>query len=294
MAFLEYRPETTLFHYTSVAGFKGIIDSKNLWFSDLLKTNDPREIHLGHEMVTDAITFVRHNDFPGERGLPISVLAGKLASYIEKGGILSCSFSHIGDALPMWRAYGDDYQGIAIGFRPTAIIDMPIRIQRVKYLPEASAENLIELVREFVPPLVHSHAGGSPEDWISATVEIMSAIVSCKHNTWDYEKEIRGTHAAVGVDGSVDMAGNPIPAYEYPDGEKLFSDLKTRKSENGEVRYLSLPFGKYKDGKHHPRKAIARAIIGPKSPLEKEEVAEMLEAAGFEGFEVVNSDCLIR
>lgn len=47
MAYLEYKPTDVLYHYTTTDGFKGIIGTKRLWFSDLRTTNDPREIIFG-------------------------------------------------------------------------------------------------------------------------------------------------------------------------------------------------------------------------------------------------------
>jgi len=259
-----------------------------------MKTNDPREINLGHEMAMNAIKCVRHEYFPGERGFPLSILAGKIVGYLKKGGILSCSFSHFGDSLPMWREYADDCSGVSIGFRPTAIKAMPIRIQRVKYLEDTNVDHLVELVRELTEPLVQEFGEPSLETWMAASTGIISAIVSAKHGSWTYEEEIRGTHAAVAADGDTEINGVPIPAYEYPDGKELFTDLRMRKSGKDDVRFIELPFGKYKNGEHNPMRAIEKVILGPQCDVTQKEIARRLLALGFSDFEIVCSECKIR
>jgi hypothetical protein len=294
LAFLEYKPEGALYHYTSAEGFDGIVGSKHLWFSDLSKMNDPREINLGHDMVLDAIKFVRHNDFVGSRGMHISILYSRIAKYLKIKGMLSCSFSTEGDVLPLWRAYGADCAGLSVGFRSTAISAMPIRIQKIKYLPAVTRESIIELVREAVAPFVHREFEPRPEDWIVASVKLISAMVSLKHGVWEYEREIRGSHAAVHADGSVSVGDEPVPSYEYPDGKQMYSNLLTRKSGCEEIRYLPLPFGKYNAGVHNAARSIERVFVGCKCRWSKDEVGAKLRAEGFSHFEILDSECKIR
>ncbi|MBY5393173.1 MULTISPECIES: hypothetical protein [Rhizobium] len=55
MALLEYEPQQPLYHYCSPAGFEGILRSKVLWFHDLTRMNDPRELELGFEHFIGAL-----------------------------------------------------------------------------------------------------------------------------------------------------------------------------------------------------------------------------------------------
>jgi hypothetical protein len=130
MAFLEYRPTQTVYKYCTPDGFFGIVKSKRLWFSDLGSVNDPREIKLGYEHFLDALQFVRNDTYPGERGEFLSVLSNRLTRYRENCRAYCCCFSLAVDELPMWSAYGQNYSGIAIGFRPTALFGIPARIQK--------------------------------------------------------------------------------------------------------------------------------------------------------------------
>lgn len=256
--------------------------------------NDPREINLGHDMVLEAVKHVRHKDFVGSRGIKISILHSRIAKYLDIKGMLSCSFSTEGDFLPLWRAYGADCTGLSLGFRAVAISAMPIRIQKAKYLPEVTPESVIELVRDAVAPLVHREYDPRPEDWIIASVKLISAMVSLKHGVWEYEREIRGSHAAAHADGSVSVGGEPVPSFEYPDGKRVYSKLLTRTSGGEEVRYLPLPFGKYNDGTHNAARSIERIFVGCKCRWSKDEISAKLRREGFSHFEILDSECKIR
>ncbi|WP_152568712.1 hypothetical protein [Microvirga sp. BSC39] len=117
MAFLEHRPTQTLFQYCSKEAFYGIIGSKRLWFPDLASANDPREIKLGYDKFIDALKSIRLDEYRGERGQFLSILAGHLAASRNNVQAFCCCFSVSADELPMWGAYGANYSGLAIGFR---------------------------------------------------------------------------------------------------------------------------------------------------------------------------------
>jgi hypothetical protein len=106
MAFLEYRPTQTLFHYTSVDGFFGILKSKHLWFSDLASSNDPRELKFGLQHFVDALRSVRNNEYRGERGRFLSLLEERFTDYHQNAHAFCCCFSLVADQLPMWALTG--------------------------------------------------------------------------------------------------------------------------------------------------------------------------------------------
>jgi len=81
MAYLQNRPNDTLWHYTTEAGFLGILRAKKLWFSDLAMTNDPRELNIGYQAFVDALDSVRRKDFPGDNGKFLDHLAHLLGSH---------------------------------------------------------------------------------------------------------------------------------------------------------------------------------------------------------------------
>ncbi|WP_170971921.1 DUF2971 domain-containing protein [Rhodobacter sp. SY28-1] len=296
MAFLEFNPTTTLYQYTTLSGFEGIISSKSIWFTDLRFTNDPREITLGRDQFLKAVKLLRDKDFRGQRGLPISVFVSRVLSYLEKGGLLSASFTTSGDNLPMWSAYGGNYAGFSIGFRPTAVRSMPVRIQKVNYIKDDTIDSWRQLLRDLLSGVIEREAvySVSDLDWLSAATRTVSVIVSTKHKIWEYENEIRCTHAAVAKEAGIQINGVDIPASEYPDGRPYYTLLRRRARDETEVSYAPIQFGKYAKGVHWPEKAIERVILGPKCPCSVPEVTEKLNQHGFTSFEVMQSECLIR
>ena len=286
MAFLEYTPQASLFHYTNNLGFEGILKSKKLWLSDIQSTNDPREIHLGKGLLLAAFKELRHLDFEGYRGLPLSILAGKISGYLSERRLFSASFCHEGDSLPMWREYGEDGQGYSIGFRSRCLTDMPLRIQRIRYLPEVDVGHFAELLRDGPQSYSTQEDISSVISNIHVIAPILSAVVSAKHGSWEYEHEIRLSHATDAKGEIHSINGTDIPSYEYPDGKPYFTEVLSRPGPERVVNYVALPYGKYVDSKHDPSQAIEKIILWPRCRKELGEVEEFVRSCGFKKFEV--------
>lgn len=110
---------STLYHYTTVAGLKGIIESESIWFTDFRHLNDPSEIEHGIELCRDVIRLRK----PGKDGQVEMFLDG-LADFMRLDNISMWlqyfigSFSQASDDLGQWRAYGDNGRGVSVGFAP--------------------------------------------------------------------------------------------------------------------------------------------------------------------------------
>ena len=112
-----------LYHYTTVAGLKGIIENNEVWASSAYFLNDSAEVLYGYEVIVEVLdawlnapcTAGAHrmsseaaehlkekflSDLVGDRSKPVY-----LACFCEDGNLLS-----------QWRAYGPS-GGYAIGFR---------------------------------------------------------------------------------------------------------------------------------------------------------------------------------
>ena len=237
---------------------------------------------------------MRHSDFQGSRGLPLSIVTGKVANYLSQKHIYSASFTNLHDELPMWREYGDGGAGLAIGFRPRAIADMAVRVQKVQYLAENSSSAWSALIRDALRPYENLEDISALIHDIPVFTSLISAVVSAKHASWSYEDEIRITHAADVGNVRHSLMGNTIPNYEYPDGHELFTEVLERERSGEKVNYVSLPYGKYSNGAHDFSKAVAKVILGPKCESSSFEIRELLEGHGFEGVDVIESECALR
>jgi Protein of unknown function (DUF2971) len=292
MAFLEYNPTETLYQFSSVEGFQGMITSKEIWCTDLAAANDPRELALGHQHFVDAIKFVRKNEFKGTPGNFLDRLEQHVTNYRQSQQTFCTCFSPLRDDLPIWREYGSNYSGVAVGFRPTAIASMPGRIQKVKYLNPETPKDFRKVVREAASKFDAQHSLNDPLYWLEAGVNLFTAITALKHHSWAYEKEIRFIHAQVRQE--------PKPSAfrqiaEFSDETPvLWAKPMSRSRSNRIVEYKSFPFGRRTNGTTDPSRAIERVVIGPRCTLTEADVKSMLWSSGFEGFEVEKSECLIR
>ncbi len=108
--------DNPIFHFTSVAGFKSIIDSKELWLTDTQYLNDYSEIVDGMKLVescfdeyskTEFFKFVKQTEYQ-------RIMFSLIPSYVYRTFVFS--FSEYGDSKTQWAEYGDNYSGISIGF----------------------------------------------------------------------------------------------------------------------------------------------------------------------------------
>lgn len=116
------QPPPIVYHYTNDVGLKGILETGQLWLTDIFSLNDPSELTHGFSVAIDALTRKVAGD---------SVVAQKFAKnfavFKEQGAIpkvahfFMCSFSSCGDDLGQWRAYADNGRGYAVGFDGKAL-----------------------------------------------------------------------------------------------------------------------------------------------------------------------------
>lgn len=109
-----------LFHYTSVEGLKGIIESQELWATNLAYMNDTREMHTGSAVIQEILAA----DIDHATDQQTKKLLQALQEYSGKSPIKNAHavcFSKNGDQLSQWRGYGSNGKGYAIGFDPSAL-----------------------------------------------------------------------------------------------------------------------------------------------------------------------------
>jgi len=105
-----------LWHYTSLAGLKGIVESKRIWATDIRFLNDSQEYIHALELLE-----VVAKDIEKESNLATILECVKKAC--STGALSSSqlqvfviSFSEAKDLLSQWRAYTEDWRGMSLGF----------------------------------------------------------------------------------------------------------------------------------------------------------------------------------
>jgi hypothetical protein len=108
-------PPPPLFHYTSLAGLLGILETGELWASELRSLNDVAELTLGFDLITDEVRR-RLGEAP-------DIVAEQLLGWIEERSrfgpmLFAAAFTENGNLLSQWRGYCP----------PTGGADVPHRI----------------------------------------------------------------------------------------------------------------------------------------------------------------------
>lgn len=292
MAYLEFEPKNTLFQFTSVEALKGIIQSRKIWFSDLRSLNDPREIVLGLGRIRPLLEDIvadHSSDWDISR-------CGKILdmSYetIRNTDFFTCSFSQSGDSMPLWHNYAQDGAGVAIGFRPRALRDIPCRIQKVDYVnKQTPLEDLQCNLVELFASVFGQKGDMTLEKSLAISSKIISLCTSSKHSTWNHEHEIRGVYTQPKIKQHTNFLDNVTSVYP-DDSEFKWQEPNIRENANGEVKYIPFGFGILGRGEYDATKAISKIVVGSKSNISVPEIEDLLSSEGYRDFEVILSECI--
>ena len=290
MAYFEYKPFTPLFYYAPVEAFENIVRSKTLWLTDITASNDPREIRLGLQMLSEAMNGLTDDDVKDIDKREVASFLADIHRFQRVSTCYGVCFGLAGDELPMWREYAGTYTGVSIAFRPTAMNAIPGRMQQVRYTDETTAATLKSAA---VQAVLNMGRAKTLERSLSAA-EAFSTITALKHRTWLYEREVRM------IFNQRDIKPDPQEILtklvsEHPDGKMVeWREPLRRQSRGKEVQYFEFPYGRYTKGGPDPRRAIDHVVLGPKCLMTVEEVTALLTSEGFGAFSVVRSECEIQ
>ena len=110
-------PPATLYHYTNDVGLRGILETGQLWLTDIFDLNDPSELRHGF---SHAIKILNEKSADGI--LESKTFARNFEAFSQPeliqhvAPLFMCSFSSHGDDLGQWRAYADNGRGYALAF----------------------------------------------------------------------------------------------------------------------------------------------------------------------------------
>jgi hypothetical protein len=115
------RPSGSLFHYTSLRGFLGIITEGELQITDARYLNDASEMRVFVERIKSAMSIDTEfdeftDDFHKEFG---AWLDFRISDHGHS--IFVACFTGNGNLLSQWRSYGDPGKNLSIGFNPDAL-----------------------------------------------------------------------------------------------------------------------------------------------------------------------------
>jgi hypothetical protein len=128
-------PPERLYHYTSIEGLKGILESRCLWASQIHFLNDTQEFRYSIEILKKLISKFK-DELPKQRAIRtppykpeewLSDFFGLTEDMfridaVSKLPVCVFSFSEDGDLLSQWRAYCPTGGGYSIGFRLESMV----------------------------------------------------------------------------------------------------------------------------------------------------------------------------
>ena len=116
-------PPPLLFHYTTYAGFLGVLESRALWASCVRQLNDAREYQHTFDLLHNRILVMPRRASGAYSRLFLTPYREALAATPARDAYVAC-FSGGGDELGLWRAYSGRGAGIAMGFATSELIAM--------------------------------------------------------------------------------------------------------------------------------------------------------------------------
>jgi len=282
-------PPKIIYHYTSDDGLRGILETGQLWLSDIFNLNDPSELSHGFSHAVNIL------NGKAAEGPPESQVFAKHFSAFHQAGMQGsahyfvCSFSADGNDLGQWRAYADNGRGYALGFDAKALEDVFTKENgvaipnnctfSVTYKDAVIAEfhrqmidsmfGLISLPhgKNMESTALHAHM---KELSVTLSVHVLRAALFFKHEAYRNETEYRFLQ--------IHRADVPPP------------EVKRRYRSYELVKYREFDWKRLQAG------ALKRIVVGPAADPAKATrfATDCLAACNVENVEVVCSDIPYR
>lgn len=271
-----------LYHYTSVDALFGGIIVKNepkpdkeicLWATNCRYMNDPEELNTGIQFANEVLDSFFKESIQDEYKQKENEELLKDRTYIT-------SFSSAVDCLPMWGMYGQNGQGLALGF-DTTVIKTNFILSKCVY---ATDENK-KWLKEEISKLKHV-----PNDWwkqleveniLSNFFESFGNLLGVyillwslgKHPAYEYEKEERAIFQIMKDVHNQDTQDSSEPNKKT---------IKYRLRGNLIVPYIEL---------YLPKSALKEIWIGPNNDMKRavQSLRTYLDYMGFNEVEIKQS-----
>lgn len=177
---------SVLYHYTSQAGLKGIIEDKQIWLTHIRCLNDTKEFdsmfHIARDIINSSISTIDST--------VRNQIVGAFESF-KNVNVCVCSFSKKRDDLSQWRAYSHGQVGYSIGFLGERIVELCK--SEGFYFAKCVYDHKIqyEIIKRGIELLVENYAN-EPLDFISYLKHLLCALGPiCKDPSFHDEEEYR-------------------------------------------------------------------------------------------------------
>lgn len=279
-----------IYHYTSLEGFTGIIESQDFWLTESSFLNDSTEIEHGIDLARDVFKFYsRDIPSPIENILMDLTTPGReLRPKINIG-----CFSSARDNLSQWRAYSKAAIGISIGFSyldflrglgfPEGCQIVPVLYSDeekkklwelfAKFFSEAFAKDLVREISVTHPDGQVKHIYPVSGYDYSLNQMFYQLAASCKHSAFEDEREVRlfyTEHASI-----VERFANGPAKTRFRSAGSFLAPYTT-------LTDIRDAFGQKTD-EPGPRLAITEVVVGPhpRSDLAIASIKRFMQEKGY-------------
>lgn len=122
LGYKEYFPEVQekappiLYHYCSNESFFNIVGNKNVRLMPFFHANDSEELTYGLRLIRECTEYFIEKEPKKVKKKALISLHNKVHDALLKDQLLFFCLSENGDQLSQWRGYGNDAQGVSMGF----------------------------------------------------------------------------------------------------------------------------------------------------------------------------------
>lgn len=280
------RTTDMLYHYTNIAGFQGIVETKGFWISSIRFLNDYKEYDHGIELCTEIIHSLKNEYQQENENRFLDILMKKLVNPIND--VFVVSFCEDGDLLGQWRGYGQGEYGISMGFPIRELVNHLFnhgndRIFAFPVIYEDMSKQLVlrEILRIGIESVKRNKYGSV--DWILSDIadlileSLYHYIPFFKDKSFADEREWRSVHTNYAKD-----AKSQYPIHFRPRGSSLLPYIEVQ---------LHQVVEKEDKKTMEPCLPLREVIIGPssKQDLTHESVKYYLKMKGMNNVSVKDS-----
>jgi len=192
---------TLLYHYTDVPGFKGIVESQELWATHIQYLNDTQEYRYAVDVAT-RVLLAQAPTAADPREQAVLCRLGMELSVGRRVYVGVASFSEVADGLSQWRGYCPNGAGYSLGFVAQELIWIGCRqgfgFAQCLYDDDSQTQAIARVLADVRRSIrwTQALAHGAPDDayraavtvWLDTFTQLAPTI---KHRAFHEEQEWR-------------------------------------------------------------------------------------------------------
>ncbi len=272
-----------LYYYCSPQVFESILKNKELWLSEVTKSNDYAEVkYFLEEILVEIRKMLQYFETKPDamkESLYKNALK-KINKQIEEGYYFAICFGESSDSLVLWREYAKSGQGFAIGVEEIKAFDYFKELgdnkfcskEKVCYCEKDTRDELVKSLMKDLKNRIKRIKTGKNEQK-KESIEEWSRKVACeairhKGSSFSVEQETRLCYTRI------IRAKQILEESKKTESKSHLKYVGIRVTENNCIPYMKFPFDGHLD-------LISKVVIGPENQSDANIIKLMLARYGF-------------